>query len=55
MVSPRISLRRSQSPPPALATEGKLILNGKKEAALNAMVTKVEEPTYLFKAVFANI
>jgi len=29
MVSPRISLRRSQSPPPALATEGKSILKGK--------------------------
>jgi len=43
MVSPRIEFDgRSQSPPPALATAGKSILKGKKEAALNAMVTKVD-------------
>jgi hypothetical protein len=44
MVSPRIEFdgSRSQSPQPALATAGKSILKGKKDAALNAMVTKID-------------
>lgn len=44
MVSPRIEFdtSRSQSPKPAFASAGRSILKGKKEAALNAMVTKID-------------